>query len=152
MAKAVINWPLCLSFSGRLMIHYSWPSACVEPGFLLPFKSNLNIHKPAILLLLPRARSLTLPSFFPNLPMCVFRLLPLFIQSDETSRPDGRWIIMSFIFKSTALSSQWPNQFKYFPKLQSTHTHPARCKHSHTRFTFCFFYKHAEDIVLSTPR
>lgn len=37
-------WPLCLSFSGRLMIHYSWLSACVEPGFLLPFKSNLNIH------------------------------------------------------------------------------------------------------------
>ena len=61
--------------------------------------------------------------------MCVFRLRPLFIQSDETSRPDGRWIIMSFIFKSTALSSQWPNQFKYSPKLPPTHTPTAaRCK------------------------
>lgn len=72
------------------------------------------------------SHSLTLPSFFnrfPNLPMCVFRLRPtLFIQSDETSRPDGRWIIMSFIFKSTVLNSQQPNQFKYFAKLQSTHT------------------------------
>lgn len=64
--------------------------------------------------------------------MCVFRLRPLFIQSDETSRPDGHWIIMSFIFKSTALSSQWPNQFKYFPKLQPTH--PPQ-EYSHTLFT-----------------
>lgn len=93
---------------------------------------------------------------FPNLPMCVFRLRTLFIQSNETSRPDGGWIIMSFIFKSTALSSQWPNQFKYSPKLQPTHTaaHPTQEdgeEYSHTMFT-CFFNKHAEDIGLSTPR
>lgn len=73
----------------------------------------------------------------PNLPMCIFRLRLLFIQSNETSRPDGRWIIMSFIFKSTALSSQWPNQFKCFPKLRPTHTttHPpqqAAQERSHT--------------------
>ena len=37
-------WPLCLTFSGRLVIHYSW-RLCAEPGFLLLFKSNLNIHE-----------------------------------------------------------------------------------------------------------
>lgn len=37
-------WPLCLTFTGRLIIHYSW-ILCVEPGFLLLFKSNLNIHE-----------------------------------------------------------------------------------------------------------
>lgn len=74
------------------------------------------------------AHSQTLASLltqFPNLRVCVFRLR-LFIQSDETGRPDGHWIIMSFIFKCTALSSQWPNQFKRFPKLHPTHraSHP----------------------------
>lgn len=54
--------------------------------------------------------------------MCFFRLRLLFIQSDETRTPDGQWIIMSFIFKSTASSSQWPNQFKYFPNLRSAYT------------------------------
>lgn len=111
-----------------------------------------------ILLLLSRslAHSYTLASFFtrfPNLPMCVFRLHPLFIQSDETSRPDGRWIIMSFIFKSTALSSQWRNQFKYLPKLQPSHTPTtARCKGTFSHSAHLCFYKHAEDIVLSAPR
>lgn len=37
-------WPLCLTFAGRLLIHYSW-LLCVEPGFLLLFKSHLNIHE-----------------------------------------------------------------------------------------------------------
>lgn len=115
---------LCLSFRGRLMIHYSWLSVCVEPGLLLPFKSKLNIHSPrleAAALLV----SSSLLTQFPNLRVCVFRLR-LFIQSDETGRPDGHWIIMSFIFKCTALSSQWPNQFKRFPKLHPTHraSHP----------------------------
>lgn len=128
---------LCLSFNRLPKIHYSWLSVGEEPGFLLPFKSNLNIHSSKILLLITRspAHASTLTSVFPNLSMCVFRLRLLFIQSDETSRPDGRWIIMSFIFKWTALSSQWPNQFKYFTKLDSSH----RSKLEYSHYLYSFF-------------
>lgn len=65
----------------------------------------------------------------------------------------ARWIIMSFIFKSTALNSQWPNQFKYFLKLRQIHTPTTRrFSHSAHLLLFFFFYKRAEHIVLPTPR
>lgn len=58
---------LCLSFSGRLMIHYSWMSVRVEPGFLLPFKSNLNIHSLRL-----EAAALSVPSSLLNFGLFLY--------------------------------------------------------------------------------
>lgn len=82
----------------------------------------------------------TLPSLFfcPTFQTspCVFSdCVLLFIQSNETSGPDGRWIIISFIFKSTAFTSQWPNQFKCFAKLRPAHT-PTRLTTTRQTGTF----------------
>lgn len=92
-----------------------------------------------ILLLLLSRPLLNLASFFTrfaNLHMYVLRLRPLFIQSDETSSPDGHWIIMSFIFKSTALSSQWPTSSSTSLSF-SQPTHPLH-EDSHTLFICTF--------------
>lgn len=83
---------LCLSFSGRLMIHYSWLSVCVEPGLLLPFKSKLNIHSPRL-----EAAALLVSSSLPNFglppypiskpPRVCFQITPVYsVRWDRQTR------------------------------------------------------------------
>lgn len=115
---------LCLSFSGRLMIHYSWLSVCVEPGLLLPFKSKLNIHSPRL-----EAAALLVSSSLPNFglppypiskpPRVCFQITPVYsVRWDRQTRWPLDYHVLHIQMHCL--------KFKRFPKLHPTHraSHP----------------------------
>ena len=139
----------------------------METGFLLPFKSNFNIQHSRFITLslcftLSNLASLSSPCLenLHSVCVCVFRLRLLFIQSDPTRRPDGHWIIRSFIFKSTALSSQCPNQLKsskhrtqHSPSPQEQATSLCRPRFLRVfccRCSFCFHERAGDSRLLLT--
>lgn len=134
-------WPLCLTFTGRLIIHYSWLSVCwSQASYCCLNQISISTIQELRFWTTPKLWPLSLPAL--RTSPCVFSDYARYLFSQM--RPADqmvRWIIMSFIFKSTALNSQWPNQFKYFLKLQQTHA-PTTRRFSHSAHLFfgVFFF------------
>lgn len=128
-------WPLCLTFTGRLIIHYSWVSVCwSQASYCCLNQISISTIHELRFWTTPKLWPLSLPAL--RTSPCVFSDYARYLFSQMRPADQmARWIIMSFIFKSTALNSQWPNHFKYFLKLQQTHT-PTTRRFSHSAHLF----------------